>query len=452
VLRFFYTMLLTLAAPLLFARAWWRGRREPGYRQHMGERFGEFRSPSHQSAHDTESTIWIHAVSLGEMRAAVPLVTALRAAHPDQPLLFTCMTATGREAAESQFGSFAQIAYLPYDFPWAMRALIRRYGPRMLLVIETEIWPNLLATCREADVPALLVNGRLSERSRAGYARFWPVRKLIRDAIDHFSAILAQSPQDAARLASLRSNNSHPPSVTGNLKFDCVPDEALVARGRTWREHIGGRRVLLAASTREGEEKLLLDAYRQQFDDATRRTTLLVIVPRHPQRFDDVFALIAASGFSVTRRSAEMADADDVSLSDVRLSDVWLGDSMNELQAYYAMCDVAFVGGSLVPVGGQNLIEAAALGKPIIMGASDFNFADAAREAREAGALLTVADADQFASAARELLHDEARCAQMSASALAFANTHRGATQKTLAVITATLSAGAEHPSASVVQ
>jgi 3-deoxy-D-manno-octulosonic-acid transferase len=422
-LRFIYTLLLLVASPLILLRLWLRGRREPGYRQHIGERFGEFTQAK------LRDSIWIHAVSVGETRAAAPLVAALRARFPQHPVLITCMTVTGRATATELYGSFATIAYLPYDFPWASRQLIQRFDPRVLLIMETEIWPNLIASCRNASVPALLVNARLSERSCAGYARWAPVRALIREAMRGLQQVAAQSSEDAQRLISLGAEDV---VVTGNMKFDIEPSLEQIALGVTWRNALNeshrSRHVLLAASTREGEEALIINAYKKNFDEVARHRALLVVVPRHPQRFDEVHAQIMNAGLHVQRRSESTKISAD--------TEVWLGDSMSEMFAYIAMCDVAFTGGSLVSVGGQNLIEPCALGKPVLMGPSDFNFADAAKQAEAAGAIIRVADASHFATAARALLDDDERRAAMSQRALAFAASHRGATEKTVTLVT----------------
>ncbi len=421
-LRFFYTFLLLAATPLILLRLWLRGRREPGYRQHIGERFGDF---TQAKLHDA---IWIHAVSLGETRAAAPLVAALRERFPQRPILITCMTVTGRATAIELYASFATIAYLPYDFPWASRQLIQRFDPRILLIMETEIWPNLIASCRDAGIPALLVNARLSERSRAGYARFAPVRALLREAVQDLQ-VSAQSSEDAQRLTSLGASNV---VVTGNMKFDIEPSQEQIALGMTWKkalaENNSPRKVLLAASTREGEEKLIIDAYKNHFDEVARRRTLLVIVPRHPQRFDAVHAQIMSVGLRVQRRSMSTQIALE--------TEVWLGDSMNEMFAYLALCEITFIGGSLVPVGGQNLIEPCAMGKPVLMGPSDFNFADAAKQAEAAGAVIRVSDANHLAITAQELLDDSGRTVIMSERAMAFAAHHRGATDKTIDLVT----------------
>jgi 3-deoxy-D-manno-octulosonic-acid transferase len=421
-LRFLYTLLLVAATPFMLMRVWWRGRREPGYRQHISERFGDF------TQQKLAASIWIHAVSVGETRAAAPLVAALRARFPQRPILVTCMTVTGRATAHELFASYATIAYLPYDFPWASRQLIRHFDPRVLLIMETEIWPNLITSCRDANVPALLVNARLSERSLVGYTRLVPVRALMREAVQQFSRIVAQSPEDARRLAALGAENV---AVAGNMKFDIETEQTQVDLGLAWKTALMAngvaRKVLLAASTRDGEETLIIEAYKKIFDETARHKTLLVIVPRHPQRFDEIHAQIASAGLSVQRRSA----GTEINTA----TDVWLGDSMNEMFAYLALCHLAFIGGSLVPVGGQNLIEPMALGKPVLMGPSDFNFADAAREAEAAGAMIRVNDATEFAATARKLLDDDDQRAAMSQRALAFAAAHRGATGKTVALI-----------------
>ncbi len=421
-LRFLYTFLLLAATPLILLRLWLRGRREPGYRQNISERFGDFTQAKLRGA------IWIHAVSLGETRAAAPLVAALRDQFPHHPVLITCMTATGRTTAAELYGKFATIAYLPYDFPWASRQLIQHFAPRLLLIMETEIWPNLIASCRDAGIPALLVNARLSERSRAGYARFAPVRALMREAL-HSVKASAQTSGDAQRLASLGATNV---MVTGNMKFDIEPSREQIALGMAWRnalaENNPPRKVLLAASTREGEETLIIDAYKTHFDAATRRHNLLVIVPRHPQRFDEVHAQTMSTGLHVQRRS--------MSAQIARETEVWLGDSTNEMFAYLVMCDIAFIGGSLVAAGGHNLIEPCTLGKPVLMGPSTFNFADAAMQAEAAGAMIRVSDANHFAITARELLDDNERVVLMSQRALAFAAQHRGATHKTMDLVT----------------
>ena len=442
-MRLPYTLLMHLAIPAILVRLWWRGRIELGYRRFIGERFGGIDEGGGRGKSNTAS-IWIHAVSVGEVRAAVPLIAGLRAAHPESRVVLTCMTPTGRRTARDLFTSAVSVCYLPYDLPWALARFIRRWQPMMMIVMETELWPNLLAACHARKVPAFLANARLSERSRHGYARFAPVRALARSTFGRFSAVMAQSPADAERLQSLGANNV---VVTGNVKFDLVIDPVMLALGATWRSPVAAieRPVLLLASTREHEEMALVDAFQRVFakqgvpengpengpESAARIQPLLVVVPRHPSRFDDVDARIRSTGLRVARRSA-LATATEGAPVDV---DVWLGDSMGEMQAYYAMCDIAIIGGSFQPLGGQNLIEAAALGKPVIMGPSTFNFAEAVRLARAADAMISVTDAEAAMRESLKLLADDARLQCLAANARSFAAGHGGATEKTLVII-----------------
>lgn len=419
-MRSLYSALLALALPLALVRLCWRSRLDSDYRKNIGERFGLF------SQAKTTGAIWIHAVSVGETRAALPLLTALVARYPTRPILITNMTPTGRATANEMVaplrarGTAITTAYLPYDLARFMRRLIQHFSPAMLVVMETEIWPNLIAECRAHKIPVALVNARLSARSAARYQRWAPA--LAREALAATTVVAAQSADDAARFADLGAENL---AVTGNMKFDVQPDPAMLALGARWRAAVGSRIVLLAASTREGEEKLLLEAYRDHAPAAFRARALLVIVPRHPPRVAAVAELIAATGLTFTRRSVAEADT----------SAVWLGDSLGELFAYIALCDLAFIGGSLVPTGGHNLIEAAALGKPILMGESRFNFADAASAAEAVGALLRVADARAWVEACVALADDPAKRNAMGQAGQIFAATHRGATEKTCALI-----------------
>jgi 3-deoxy-D-manno-octulosonic-acid transferase len=407
-----YRLALLLAAPLIPLRLLWRGRRERGYLEHWGERLALGPAP-------VAGAIWIHAVSVGEMRAAQPLVAALRAAHPDTPLLLTCMTPTGRATAESLYGDFAHIAYLPYDYTWLARRFLQRARPRVGILMETELWPNLIRAADRAGVPMMLVNARLSERSARGYAR---LPALTRASLARIRQVAAQSEADAARLTAL---GAHTVTVVGNLKFDITPPPEQLALGTGWRTHWGPRPVLLAASTREGEEETLLRAFA-----ATAPVgLLLILVPRHPQRFDAVAGLIETAGLSYQRRCT-------LDESDLRAdTQVLLGDSLGELFAYYAACDVAFVGGSLMPLGGQNLIEAASVGRPVLVGPHTFNFEEATRLAVEAGAALRVNDADACLANTLALLNDAPARERMAAAGLAFAARHRGAAQRVAALV-----------------
>ncbi len=408
--RALYNLLWHLVMPFIPLRLWWRGRKEAGYRQHVGERFGRYAEAPHKPV------IWIHAVSVGETRAAQPLVRALAARYWDHEILITHMTAAGRATAEELYGDKVLHAFLPYDYPWAVAGFLDHFKPRLGIIIETEIWFNLVRAAHARRTPLLLANGRLSERAMR---RYEVVRPLIREALAHMT-IAAQSEADAARFGSLGATALH---VTGNIKFDITADEETAARGRELRELFGARPVLLAASTREGEEALLLDALAAHPLDA-----LVVIVPRHPQRFDQVAALLARRRLTHLRRSAGRRVPADCRFV--------LGDTMGEMMAYYSACDVAFIGGSLLPFGAQNLIEACAVGAPVLIGPSTFNFEGAARSAVTAGAALKVGDAQTLVTTAAMLLADEGRRKRMAVAGLAFCAAHRGATLRTMAVAT----------------
>ncbi|SDQ47898.1 3-deoxy-D-manno-octulosonic-acid transferase [Burkholderia orbicola] len=431
-LRAIYRALWWLVAPAAVIRLYVRSRKERGYREHIGERFGHVagRSPD-----DRAPLIWVHAVSVGETRAAQPLIDALMRARPDARILLTHMTPSGRATGEQIFGDRVLRCYLPYDMPGAVRRFLRAWRPTLGLVMETEVWPTLIDECRRADVPLVLTNARMSARSFLRAAKFGAA---TRDVFGGFSRVLAQSPADAERLTSLGARNV---TVLGNLKFDMTTPPELAARGHAWRDAIGARPVWVAASTRENEEALVLQAF------AEMRTpgALLMLVPRHPQRFAEVEALVARSGLKCVRRSVWAADAaalaagrpaaeplaDDVT--------VLLGDSMGELGAYYAAADIAFIGGSLLPLGGQNLIEACAVGVPVLIGPHVFNFTQATADAVAAGAAMQVEDPLDLAHVLDALFADKARRIAMGAAGAAFAARHRGATARTVDVLAALL-------------
>ena len=361
---------------------------------------------------------------MGETRAAEPLVNALLARYPDSRVVLTHMTPTGRDTGRTLFarhGARLVQAYLPYDTGLMVSGFIRHFKPSVCILMETEVWPNLIATCNRRGVPVVLANARLSQRSLGKAQR---LGALIRAAAQGITLVAAQTEADAARVRVLGVPRVE---VTGSIKFDVVVPPAALAVGATLRAAIGARPVLLCASTRDGEEALILEAFRRD-RAALPAKTLLLIVPRHPQRFDDVEKLIGWQGLNVQRRSTLAAPL-------AAHIDVVLGDSMGEMFAYYDVCDVAFVGGSLLPLGGQNLIEPAALGKPVLIGPHTFNFELVTQEAVAAGGAVRVADATELMTQAARLLNDtEARTA-MGAQALAFANQHRGATARTLALL-----------------
>jgi len=408
--RLGYRLLLWLSFPWVLLHLWWRGRRQPGYREHVGERFGWY------PTRPARPVIWLHAVSVGETRAAEPLVRALAARYPGHELLLTQMTPTGRETAQQLFGGAATIAYLPYDYPQAVARFLAHFRPRLGILMETEIWFNLVECCARRGVPLLLANARLSEKSARGYELVAP---LTRAALGRLAAVSAQTGEDAERLARLGARGVE---VTGNLKFDVVLAPQLLALGAELKQRIGHRPVLLAASTREGEEELVLDALAHIRVEGL----LLLLVPRHPQRFDEVAALLSGRKLSYLRRSDNCALPADCR--------VLLGDSMGEMAAYYAACDLAFIGGSLLPYGGQNLIEACAVGRALLFGRHMYNFSEASRLALAAGAAIEVADAAMLGERAGELLGDQATLARMSQAALAFSHAHQGATARNLAI------------------
>ncbi len=414
--RFFYNLALLLLLPYVGLHLFLRSRRQPEYLRHVGERFGVYPSPQ-PSPRDGEGVIWLHAVSVGETRAAQPLVNALKARYPGHRILLTHMTPTGRQASEELFGDGVHRAYLPYDYPCAVRRFLAHFRPAVGVVMETELWPNLVQACKAQGIPLLLANARLSEKSARRYARF---PNLTRSALRDLAGIAAQTEQDAARLRALGAPEV---AVLGNVKFDILPPPEQLALGEGLRRRIGPRPVLLAASTREGEEALLFEALAKR----PPGEALLVVVPRHPQRFEEVAALAVRAGFAVQRRSEDAQIAPQ--------TQVLLGDSMGEMFAYYAACDVAFVGGSLLEYGSQNLIEACAAGRPVIIGPSTYNFAQAAGEALACGAARQVGSAEELMEAAATLLRDDAARGRMGGAGQAFSARHRGATDRTLALI-----------------
>lgn len=411
-MRVLYTLAWWLGLPLVLGRLWWRGRKEPGYRQHIGERLGLY-----SQSKSSQPTIWVHAVSVGETRAAEPLIDALLHTYPDHDIVLTCMTATGRATGAQLFGENPRVrqSFLPYDIACLVRRFIRHFQPRVCVLMETEVWPNLIAACRTERVPVMLANARLSERSLRRGLR---MPAFMREAARDIALVAAQTEADAQRIREFGATNVH---VTGSIKFDVTPPVEMIKRGEVLRRQIGSRPVLLCASTREGEEELILDALsRKDMDDA-----LIVLVPRHPQRFDEVARMIEARGIAMQRRSW-LGDA-EVSAETRML----LGDSMGEMFAYYAACDVAFIGGSLLPLGGQNLIEACAVGKPMLIGRHTFNFAAVSEDAVAAGVAVRVADAASMLEEANRLLLNTEVRAEMREKAFAFSRQHRGATERT---------------------
>jgi 3-deoxy-D-manno-octulosonic-acid transferase len=433
--RRLYTLGWYLALPLVAAYLLARSLRQRQYRRFWAERFlGRGPAPVAAPGQGVGPTIWIHAVSVGETRAAQPLIERLAREHPGARFVLTHMTPTGREAAEpilSAGGGRIVQRYLPYDMPGPVRRFLSEVRPSVGVLMETEIWPNLQAQARRAGVPMLLASARLSERSLRRALR-WP--SLMRSAAGSLAAIAAQTPGDRDRWSRLYDG---PIQVTGNLKFDAQPSAAQLQAGRAWRARFEGRPVWLFASTRDGEESLIVDALLQAapasgaaagaLASSAAPAPVLLFVPRHPQRFEQVQRLLGRLQRPLLRR----AQFDSLSAR----SEVLLGDSMGEMPMYYAMADLALIGGSLLPLGGQNLIEACACGCPVVFGPHMFNFPQAADDALRAGAALQVADARAAIEAMGALQADPARRAAMAAAALAFARAHCGAAERTAALI-----------------
>jgi 3-deoxy-D-manno-octulosonic-acid transferase len=423
--RALYSALLVALAPLYRFRLRWRGRAEPLYREAVAERFGRYPN------NDVEpGAAWIHAVSLGETRATAALIDALREARPGVRLLLTHGTATGREAGRSLLRSGDRQTWLPYDTPSAVSRFYRYWQPAVGVLMETEVWPNLLHGAQAAGVPVLLANARLSERSLAK-GRRWDA--LLRPAFAALARVLAQTEADADRLIVAGAPRVE---AMGNVKFDAAPDALLLVRGATWAR-ASRLPLVLAASTREGEELALLAAWAGLPQPRPR----LLLVPRHPQRFEEVAGLVERSGLALSRRSAWPGGAPD---AQAQAAAVWLGDSMGELPAYYACASVALLGGSFEKLGGQNLIEAAACGCPVVMGPHTFNFAEAAELSLAAGASERVDTLAEGVRRAAALAGDSVAQAGMAQRALGFAAAHRGAAQRMAAAIIDVL----ERPSA----
>ena len=429
-----YSLLMILGQPLLRRKLARRGQQEPGYLEAVEERFGHYSQPP-ETASDL---VWLHAVSLGEMRTAAMLLKALRAQHPGLRILLTHGTATGRAEGRALLQSGDVQVWQPWDSPAVVARFFSHFKPRLGLLMETEIWPNLVAEAQARAMPLFLVNGRLSGKSLKKALRVAP---LSVPAYGALTAVFAQTAADAARFSQLGAAVA---GVFGNLKFDATPSASQHAQGKAWRRAVA-QPVLMFASSRDGEEEpflrqisaVVLKGRLQDAIDsvayAGSKNVRFLIVPRHPQRFDEVEALVAQHGLRVSRRSAwggSPADSDEA-----MQADVWLGDSLGEMALYYGLSDVALLGGSFAPLGGQNLIEAAACGCPVVMGPHTFNFAEAAGLAEAEGAALRVADMAEAVQTALALLGNPPALAAAVAAGLAFAARNRGATARTVGAL-----------------
>jgi 3-deoxy-D-manno-octulosonic-acid transferase len=420
-IRRLYSVLVYCAAPFAFGVVLWRGLRDRGYWQGLSERFG---GGLHEP---TAAAIWLHAVSLGEMSAAAPLVRALRLRYPQNPLVLTTATPTGRARARGLFGDSVDVRFLPYDTPGAVARFLDRIRPRLAIIMETELWPNLYDACERRGVPLVLASARLSAKSVARYRRFGSLFRRIFSAI---SLIAAQTREDAERFAAIGAQSART-RVVGNIKFDMQPGAEVIEQGRALRAALGSTRpTWIAGSTHAGEEEQVLAAHAEL--QAAQPEALLLLVPRHPDRFDEVADLLTRRGLRFTRRSRGMAPDGGTA--------VVLVDTVGELALLYAAADAAFVGGSLVPIGGHNLLEPAALGLPLLTGPSQFNAKDIARLLIQQGAALQVADARELAAALIRLLADPAERRRMGAIGRHIVESNRGSVARLLEFIEPLLS------------
>jgi len=426
VILWLYEFLWYLALPVALLRLFWKSRLQKEYRQNISERLGFYNKKL------TNNIVWIHAVSVGETRAAAPLIHAL--ISDGFQILLTHMTPTGRGTGADIFskeidaGQLQQV-YLPYDISFLVAAFFRTFSPKLGLIMETEVWPSLVLKAQQLSIPTLLVNARLSKRSVRRVARFGSTGSAIYGA---FSQILAQSALDAKRYKSLDLSNV---TVTGNVKFDVEMNASQIDHALQIRKLVPDSiRLICAASTREGEEEMIIQAWLLCLKQSPNILPYarLLIVPRHPQRFEQVFQDISSKNLDAVKRS-NLSDQQLVEA--IHAGSIVLGDSMGEMSFYYALSDVVVMGGSLQPLGGQNFIEACSLGRPIILGEHTFNFQQASMDAIEQGAALRVADVDELSQQMSNLIQNDVLREKMSANAIDFASQHTGATKKILAVI-----------------
>ncbi len=412
-MRYLYSLLLYWLVPLALTRLAMRGLRNRGYWHRWAERFGF-------APRLSGPLIWLHAVSVGEVRASAPLVKALSHDYPGHTILITTMTPTGSATVHELFGNAVAHCYVPYDLPTAVWRFLNRVRPRLALIMETELWPNLFHQCHARGIPLMLANVRMSEKSARGYRR---VAGFTRATLANVNRVGAQTEADAGRMRALGAAQVE---VTGSIKFEMDVPADLAARAAVLRSRIGERPLWVAASTRAGEEELVLDAFARL--RARNPRLLLVLVPRHPERFDSVAKLCSQRGFQIERRSQHQ---DSVAPDTAIL----LGDTMGELLLFHAAADVSYIGGSLVPLGGQNLLEAAAVGTPVVFGPHMFNFSDISRMALERGAGRQVQDAAELAGAVADYLETPALRHAAGEAGQRMVAENRGALTKTLALV-----------------
>lgn len=410
-MRLLYSLLFYLVMPLVWLRLLWRARRNPDYAKRWAERLGHF------SQTITPNSLWIHAVSVGEVLAAVPLVKLFQTRHPSIPILITTMTPTGSKQVWERFGNTVQHVYAPYDLPHVLQRFLNKVKPRALVIIETELWPNMLHITHEKNIPIMLANARMSEKSAKGYARF---KKPVEEMLNTLDIVAAQNATDGERFIELGLERKRL-HVTGTIKFDITIADEIIQKAKALRDE-WQRPVFIAASTHAGEEIIILEAFkkiRARFANA-----LLVLVPRHPDRTKEVLDLCAKANFSViTRQSNETITAETA---------IFLIDTLGELLLFYAAADIAFVGGSLIVRGGHNVLEPAALGIPVITGNSMFNFAEIEKLLLAANALIQVKNTDQLTEHVCALLADKSLCEKIGAAGKAVIEQNRGALERQL--------------------
>lgn len=412
-----YSGLLGALAPLAFARLWWKGRTNSAYRERWAERLGRIPDLPQRPR------LWVHAVSVGESIAAAPLVRAWQARHPDWAVLVTTTTPTGSAQVRRLFGDTVEHVYLPYDLPGAVRRFFVHARPKLGVIMETELWPNLFAEADRLGLPLVLANARLSERSLRGYSR---VSGLVRPTLGHLRLVAARGAEDAARFITLGADPDKVEAV-GNLKFDLDVSPEVIARGQAWRAALGNERpVWIAASTHPGEDEQVLAALRIVL--STHPGAVLLLAPRHPERADEVVRLIEEAGFEAVRRSSLPPSPQPSSIGrEGKRAPVFVIDTLGELLDFYAASDVAFVGGSLVASGGHNPLEPAALGLPVLTGAEVSNFREVYEAMLTEGAAREVANADALGHAVAELLGNDAMCRRMGEAGRMLVDKHRGA-------------------------
>lgn len=422
-LRFAYAVLTYLMTPFVLGHLLWRSRVNPEYRQRIGERCG------FTGFQNTSPAVWLHAVSVGEVQAAAALIRALQRRYPEIPLVVTTMTPTGSAQVRQLFGDSVAHCYVPYDLASSVRRFFRRARPALVIIMETELWPNLFNECGKRRVPLVMASARVSEKS---VRRYRLVLDLFKETLSHGVVIAAQSQDDASRFRALGANPRRV-HVTGNIKFDFELDESIAERGRALREQQArGRPVWIAASTHDVEEDIVLTAHRRVLEGYP--DALLLLVPRHPERFEAVVALVERRGFSCVRRSrADVASTN---------TQVFVGDTMGELTTFYAASDVAFVGGSLVAIGGHNLLEPAALGVPVLTGPHNFNAADVAALLIENDSATMISNGDALAAQVCGLFADSQERARRRAAGLQVLRDNRGTLQRLMELIEPLVASG----------